>query len=135
MRIHKLIHSIFLFIIAFALLFCLNVTVYAKDDAVSSNNVSEEVVQTENSYDTDYLFHLFDTTEGLSSFEINAIAQTPDGYIWAGSYSGLYRYNGISFTKVNTETKINNVTALFVDNSGTLWIGTNGQGIAYYNKE
>ena len=72
---------------------------------------------------------------GLSSLEINAITQTQDGYIWAGSYSGLYRYDGIQFTSVLKDYDIRSVMALYCDSMGRLWIGTNDSGVACYEPE
>ena len=86
-------------------------------------------------YKSDYEAVSFDTTSGLKSLEINAIAQTADGYIWAGSYAGLYRYDGVSFTEVNLNSEIGSIMALYTDSQGNLWIGTNDSGIVCYNPE
>ncbi|MBR5376446.1 MAG: hypothetical protein IK139_04130, partial [Lachnospiraceae bacterium] len=71
--------------------------------------------------------------EGLSSTEINTIAQSGDGYIWAGAYSGLYRYNGSSFEKADIDPRISNAISLFTDRKGRLWIGTNDSGVACFD--
>ena len=39
-----------------------------------------------------YSAFLYDNTSGLPTSEANAIAQTDEGFIWIGSYSGLIRY-------------------------------------------
>ena len=79
---------------------------------------------------SEYIPVMYGVDDGLISAEINAIAQTSDGYIWAGAYSGLYRYDGSGFEKINIDDRINNVTCLFEDNSSRLWIGTNDCGAA-----
>src|SRR4029077_8857104 len=33
--------------------------------------------------------------DGFAKGEINAIAQTPDGYLWLGTESGLLRFDGV----------------------------------------
>ena len=71
--------------------------------------------------------------EGILVSEINAVAQTDDGYIWAGTYSGLYRYDGMKFEEADIDDRIRNVTRLFPDSKGRLWIGTNDSGIACYD--
>ncbi|MBO4374090.1 MAG: response regulator [Lachnospiraceae bacterium] len=71
--------------------------------------------------------------EGLTSTEINAIAQSGDGYIWAGAYSGLYRYNGSFFEKADIDQRISNAISLYTDKKGRLWIGTNDSGVACYD--
>ena len=86
-------------------------------------------------YEAEYEAISYDTDDGLASAEINAVAQTTDGYIWAGTYSGLYQYDGSHFEKTSLDERINNVMVLFVDSKGNLWIGTNDSGIACYDPE
>ncbi len=82
---------------------------------------------------SDYATVAYDTDDGLVSAEINAVAQTPDGYIYAGTYSGLYRYDGNTFSEAGVDERINSVMQLFVDSKGRLWIGTNDSGIGCYD--
>lgn len=58
--------------------------------------------------------------------------ETPDGYIWIGTYAGLYRYDGQNFMMMDFDS-VKNVNALYVDESGRLWIGTNDKGISIYD--
>ena len=78
---------------------------------------------------------LYDNTNGLTTSEANAITETPDGFIWIGSYSGLTRYDGRSFERVDSTTGISSVVSLFVDSKERLWIGTNDNGVAVMEKE
>jgi ligand-binding sensor domain-containing protein len=56
------------------------------------------------------------------------IAQTTDGYIWVGTYSGIVRFDGVRFVPwippggeiLSTES----ITALLGTSDGDLWIGT-----------
>ncbi|MBR6316017.1 MAG: response regulator [Lachnospiraceae bacterium] len=84
---------------------------------------------------SEYAPVLYGVGDGLASAEINAIAQTSDGYIWAGGYSGLYRYDGRRFEQFSPDQRINNVTVLFEDSAARLWIGTNDSGVACYDYE
>ena len=84
-------------------------------------------------FEADYETVAYDTQDGLSTEEINALAQTPDGFIWAGTYSGLYRSNGSKFEQVTIDKRIFNVMRLYVDSGGRLWIGTNDSGVACYD--
>ena len=86
-------------------------------------------------FGAEYAGNLYNADTGLESMEINAIAQTRDGYIWVGSYAGLFRYDGYRFYPADIDSRIKNVTALFVDSKGILWIGTNDSGIGSYNWE
>ncbi|WP_420935367.1 ligand-binding sensor domain-containing protein [Alteromonas sp. A081] len=44
-----------------------------------------------------YSTQTWNTQNGLPHNSINALAQTSDGYIWAGTWEGLARYNGAKF--------------------------------------
>ncbi|KFE68421.1 two-component regulator propeller domain-containing protein [Hyalangium minutum] len=70
---------------------------------------------------------------GLPQNTTLALAQTPEGYLWVGTYEGLARFDGVRFSvfdPMNTPALLDRaITALAVDQSGTLWINTN-QGLA-----
>ena len=72
---------------------------------------------------------LYDNTNGLPASEANDICQTEEGFIWIGSYSGLVRYDGHNFEKVNLGAGIASVIDLFVDRQNRLWIGTSDDGL------
>ncbi len=73
-------------------------------------------------------YHGWRTEDGLPQNSILSLAQTPDGYLWAGTQEGLVRFDGVRFTtfdKANTPAlKDNLVRRLEVDGAGTLWIAT-----------
>ena len=77
---------------------------------------------------------LYDNTNGLPTSEANAITETPDGFIWIGGYSGLIRYDGKIFERVDSTTGITSVVSLFVDSRARLWVGTNDNGVAVMEK-
>lgn len=56
---------------------------------------------------------------------IFSIAQTPDGYLWLGSISGLFRFDGMH-AEPFPSPGIGHVSALAVADTGDLWIGSNG---------
>ena len=79
---------------------------------------------------------LYNNTNGLPTSEANTIAETSDGFIWIGSYSGLVRYDGNTFERISsTDTGISNVVSLFVDSRDRLWIGTNDNGLAMLDND
>ncbi len=84
-------------------------------------------------FNSDYAGISYNTEDGLVSAEINAIEQTGDGYIWLGTYSGLYRYDGADFSRIDLGDKMNSITQLFTDMKKRLWIGTNDSGVACYD--
>ena len=74
---------------------------------------------------------VYNDRNGLPTGEANAVVQTPDGYIWIGSYAGLIRYDGTEFRNFSDEGLIptSTVRSLYVDTSGRLWIGSNDKGV------
>lgn len=84
-------------------------------------------------FGAEYAGSVFDADTGLESLEVSSIVQTPDGYMWAGTYSGLYRYDGYRFRRFELDEKLQSITDLFVDSKGNLWIATNDNGAARYD--
>jgi len=83
-----------------------------------------------------YLVDVWDTENNLPSSTVTAIAQTPDGYLWVGTYNGLARFDGarfVTFDPENTpELSQTRVQGLFLDANGTLWINTYRGGLTSY---
>ena len=78
---------------------------------------------------------LYDNSNGLPTAEANDIVQTSEGFIWIGSYSGLVRYDGRTFERMDSTTGITSVVCLLVDSRDRLWIGTNDNGLAIVIRE
>jgi PAS domain S-box-containing protein len=59
---------------------------------------------------------------------VRAIAQTPDGYLWLGTETGLFRFDGVRFvpwTEPNAQTaRLGRISALLGARDSTLWIAT-----------
>jgi len=85
---------------------------------------------------TQYTLRHWTEEEGLPQNSVQAVAQTPDGYLWVGTQDGLARFDGLDFTvfeSTNTPAlRSNNITALVVDGQGTLWIGTETSGLVRF---
>ena len=75
---------------------------------------------------------------GLPQDRVTAIAQTSDGYLWIGSYAGVARFDGVSFTIFNKDNtpalQRNDIFALAEDRDRNLWIGTDNGGVTRYHK-
>ncbi len=84
----------------------------------------------------EYLVDGWGTEDGLPSSTVTSVAQTPDGYLWVGTYDGLARFDGarfVTFDPVNTpELTQPRVQGLFLDGQGTLWINTFRGGLTSY---
>ncbi len=61
--------------------------------------------------------------DGMPAY-VNAFAQTPDGYLWIGSTSGLYRFDGIHLEPFEQKVPGGAVVSLATSASGDLWIGS-----------
>ncbi len=66
--------------------------------------------------------------DGLPDEEITAVTQTPDGFLWVGTFKGLARFDGEKFKVFQTESHPDlpdsRICNLLTDRAGTLWIGT-----------
>ena len=86
---------------------------------------------------TDYLMDGWGTENNLPSSTVTSLAQTPDGYLWVGTYDGLARFDGARFvtfdpgepTRVEPAARAGNLCS---DVSGTLWINTFRGGLTSY---
>jgi len=71
---------------------------------------------------------VWQTKDGLPQNAIETLAQTPDGYLWGGTWEGLVRFDGVRFTVfdfTNTPAlQARSIRSLATDSKGTLWIGT-----------
>ncbi len=87
---------------------------------------------------SDYSHRSWDSKNGFSSYSINVIHQTRDGYLWIGTDEGLVRFDGVEFITYNTvNTKAfqtNNVSSLVEDKNGRLWIGCSDGGLLSYHQ-
>lgn len=73
------------------------------------------------------------TEDGLPQNSVNAIVQTSDGYLWLGTFGGLVRFDGTRFTLMERTDSagrhIDRVLALAMAPDGSLWIGTQNEGL------
>ncbi|MBR3317356.1 MAG: SpoIIE family protein phosphatase [Atopobiaceae bacterium] len=72
---------------------------------------------------------LYNNNNGLPSSDVNAIAQTRDGFMWIGTYTGLIRYDGHTFERLDSARDIASTRCMYVDSKGRLWVGSNANGI------
>jgi ligand-binding sensor domain-containing protein/signal transduction histidine kinase len=83
-----------------------------------------------------YVSRIWRTQDGLPENRVRTIAQTPDGYLWIGTSSGLARFDGVRFVvfaRFNTPAMIDdNIRALSVAVDGSLWVATDGGGLLHY---
>lgn len=82
----------------------------------------------------DYPRVAWSARDGLPHQHINALAQTPDGALWVGTFEGLVRFNGANFTVLrpsNTPALPDaSIIGLSRAQDGGLLVVTSGRGIA-----
>jgi ligand-binding sensor domain-containing protein/signal transduction histidine kinase len=86
-----------------------------------------------------YIHDRWTGDRGLPAGLVNAIAQTPDGYLWIGGEQGLVRFDGVSFrvfNHANTESLPDSpVIGLTADNEGSLWIHLQTRELVRYRHD
>jgi ligand-binding sensor domain-containing protein len=91
---------------------------------------------------TDIAFRRLTTANGLSQDEVHSIVQDKQGFMWFTTINGLCRFDGRNMVQwqVKDKTTLNTMNSgllitHYIDNDGNFWIGTDHQGIFYYNKD
>jgi diguanylate cyclase (GGDEF)-like protein len=71
-------------------------------------------------------FEVHGLKEGLPQSQVTCVAQDAEGYIWAGTWGGLARFNGDRFTNYFVQDGLpsSRIHDLFVDKDHVLWIAT-----------
>lgn len=90
-----------------------------------------------------YHFHNLTVEDGLIQSQAICMAQDKTGHLWVGTFGGLSRYDGRTFTNytVNNGLLHNTVRAVAIDAGNNLWIGGieglscfNGKTFKHYRK-
>ena len=90
--------------------------------------------------DNDIRFERISLEQGLSQSVVLCILQDSRGFMWFGTQDGLNRYDGYEFTVYKHDPENPNslsdnfVQAIYKDQSGALWIGTNGRGLDRFDR-
>ena len=76
--------------------------------------------------------------EGFSTGVMTSVAQTPDGYLWLGTESGLHRFDGVRNLPwqppPDQPLPSNAIRRLLAARDGTLWIAT-AKGLASWKDD
>lgn len=83
-----------------------------------------------------YLIDVWDSEKGLPDNYVTSVVQTPDGYLWFGTYNGLSRFDGVRFVTFSRgdtpQLGHSRIVKLFVDAQGMLWINTYDGSLTSY---
>jgi signal transduction histidine kinase/ligand-binding sensor domain-containing protein len=81
------------------------------------------------------LYHTAWTFKDGAPAEIHALAQTADGFLWLGTATGLFRFDGIRFEPYKPQSgeafPQRNVVSLFAVPDGGLWVGYVFGGVSF----
>lgn len=93
--------------------------------------------------------HVFTGDDGLPQSGVNAVVQASDGYLWIGTFGGLARFDGLTFTVFRGKPSLDTpdwesepqagpasdrILALYEDDKKRLWIGTQDAGLSVYRQ-
>jgi ligand-binding sensor domain-containing protein/signal transduction histidine kinase len=85
-----------------------------------------------------YLRYQWTAEKGFPGGQVNAFAQTPDGYLWIGTARGLYRFDGLTFLTAQqldpASPPITGVLGLTTDADGNLWVRMQGSVLRYRDR-
>jgi ligand-binding sensor domain-containing protein len=123
----------------FVLLFCLPVFITAHFDnpSISSPKGQSLTKQAGQSIKFEHL----SVEQGLSNGLIQSILQDHQGFLWIATKEGLNKYDGYNFATYmhdpndSTSLSSNNLTSLYEDPAGNLWISTIKGGLNRYVRE
>ena len=71
--------------------------------------------------------------------QVRALAQTTDGYLWLGTATGLFRFDGVRFQFYKPQSgqafPQRNIVSLFATPDGGLWVGNWYGGVSYIKND
>ena len=82
-----------------------------------------------------YTAQIYDATNGLPTSDANWVLGTRDGYIWIGGYSGIIRYDGSTFERMDSTGGLTSGRCLYEDSRSRIWVGTNDNGVVCLDGE
>ncbi|HTF62016.1 MAG TPA: two-component regulator propeller domain-containing protein [Edaphobacter sp.] len=82
----------------------------------------------------DQLYHTGWTYIEGAPGQVHTLAQTTDGFLWLGTATGLFRFDGIQFQPFKSQSGLiftqRNVISLFATPDGGLWVGYRYGGVS-----
>jgi ligand-binding sensor domain-containing protein len=80
---------------------------------------------------TQYRHHVWRVQDGFFPGGLDWVSQTPDGFLWIGTWNGTFRFDGVRFVPWSSPVRPSNDIYLFVPaKSGGFWIN-DGLGLSH----
>ena len=118
--------------------------VYAAESSQNKNGGNEDIYQSKNGggyslsgqiADVGYTTKLYDASNGMPTSDAMFLLSASDGRMWIGGYSGVIRYDGSSFERMDPSNGLTNARGFFEDSKGRIWVGTNDNGVVVIDGE
>lgn len=121
----------FMAIVAGCMMILMHINVYAKYDTVVGTHsyYGGGYAVTGQIPDISYSYEIYDASNGLPTSDAMFLMGASDGYIWIGGYSGVVRYDGSTFDRIDEPSYLTSSRAFFEDSRGRIWVGTNDNGV------
>ena len=110
--------------------------VKAAQSADESASVKEDVASFGGGYaatgqipNVGYTTEVYNASNGLPTSDAMFLLGASDGSIWIGGYSGVIRYDGTAFERLDTSYGMTSARGFFEDSKGRIWVGTNDNGV------
>ena len=105
------------------------------DSITYPSDAVSEITALASSAQKQYVSESWNTHNGLPVNNINDVYQTPDGYLWLATFSGLIRFDGVRFVEFNsgnTENLPSNRILLIQGGEGnTFWLTTEQEDLIH----
>jgi signal transduction histidine kinase/ligand-binding sensor domain-containing protein len=79
-----------------------------------------------------YTVERWTTERGLPNQALSALTIGRDGYLWIGTFIGVFRFDGVRFTPTLAGLPTANIRTLLQASDGSVWVGMVGAGLAQY---
>lgn len=77
-----------------------------------------------------YNFHYYNTSNGLTNTSITCISQDEQGYIWIGTTSNVFRYDGYKFEDVSLwDSELKTEIVGIAELNNQIWVATATKGV------
>src|SRR5450631_954766 len=88
------------------------------------------------SFSQEYSYTHYDINDGLAGSAVYCMTQDKDGFIWAGTETGVSRFDGTHFLNFTTMDGLPDaeVLNLFCDSKNRVWMAPFSRSICYYYK-
>jgi len=113
----------------------MHITVYADTGEVKKMHYGGGYAVTEQIPDVSYSTEIYDASNGLPTSDAMFLMSASDGYMWIGGYSGVIRYDGTTFERLDKPSYLTSARGFFEDSKGRIWVGTNDNGVAVLDKD